>query len=670
MEAGYALRPGNQSVRKVTEILQSTDGDSEQTYIDFYIQKLSEMVKDKQRSSIVPQIWSVVTLFLRCPLDRWEYYAPWFSLIQAAFNTSDSSTKQEANYAWNRYVYLSLADGKAPPKVFNALCQPFLSQLRRKLSIKQPEESTKMRRTVISGACNLLYYAFRPGHDRSPLPEVIWDATVQPLVSQLVGLDGTREPQSDDVMQASRILVGLLDVATPVVWREDRIMDLPPVRPDELPSIESKWIRKNSERIFKAVGPIIEMKFLDLANKESLAYRLWQALLGSVAAASAKDIKVSEDTLKFLASSFSLLSLVWSKGCQGDEAILTQKFFPSVRNFVKVLFDALGMLPFTEKKLSMTVANVFVPVATPSQRLNQPEKPQGVVRNPLQHLFSILCTMPPGAADDEHFADFFQSVFDIFLIGKNAKSRLGVCRELSLLLPQNTLSPYAVWILEASAVRLALETPEDLSAPRIGKLPGPEFREVVSLLERGLVSHPNLPFSHWHALFEYFSGRVAREFGDAGRAIVIVEPLAKLMLSNISFDSAKLCTKSVKTTQSLFETARLPRDRQALDAAQRKIWGSPYAATKAGSSDPFDNLYRLGNLILSSCYENLRVTQTTDIASLLSVIATFLVALFPQTELNTVHKLQEGLSLWFQDEKAQLQLSDESPLSKSVSARL
>src|SRR5690606_20362153 len=139
--------------------------------------------------------------------------------------------------------------------------------------------------------------------------------------------------------------VGLLDVSTPFIWNEDRIRDLPPVQAEELPSIESKWIRKNSERVFKGLGPIMDKKFTDLANKESLTYRLWQAIVGSVAAASVKDIKVSEDTARFFACTLGLLSQIWTKGCPDNDELLRSKFYPSVRNMIRVLVDNLGLLP-------------------------------------------------------------------------------------------------------------------------------------------------------------------------------------------------------------------------------------------------------------------------------------------------------------------------------------
>ncbi|KAL6863155.1 hypothetical protein ACO1O0_003399 [Amphichorda felina] len=665
MDAGFSFRPGHQMMRRVAEILQTSN--ETQTYIDFYISRLFEMVKDKQRSAAVPQIWSVITLFLRCPLDRWEYYAPWFSLIQAAFNTSDSQTKQEANYAWNRYVFLSLMDNKPTPKLLATLCQPLMSQLRRKPSAKQPEESKKFRGTVIKGICNLYYYAFRPGSERNSPPEISWDTAVHPVLSQLLGLDGAREPQPDDIHQASRILVGLLDASTPSVWNEDRIRELPPVAPEELPSIESKWIRKNSERLFKSFAPIMNKKFMDLANKENLTYRLWQAIVGSVAAASAKDIKVSEDTARFFACTFGLLSETWARGCPDNEELLVSKFYPSVRNFIQLLVDGLGLLPFTEKRLSMTVSNTFEPVATPSHRPDRSDKPRGVVRTPLQHLFMMLSSVPEGGSDNEAFSDFFQSAFEPFFVRKNEKFRLELRRELLCLVPQNSLSPFALWDLGAQAVQLSLSASEPQTSSTSQKLLGPEFREIASFLERGLTSHPNLPSKSWLALFEAFSQRVTVEFGDAGRAIVVIEPLAKVLLDELRPNSTPPSSRTLDAARAVFSVAKFPRDRLALDVATRRLWGTPASVAKGGPSDPFDNLYKLGNLTLSRCYDRLNELEpATTIAPFIESVGTFLAQAYASTGFKTLFKLQDGLSLWFQDEKAQLKLKNDTPLCNSL----
>lgn len=663
-EAGFALRSEKQLMRKASEIFQTTNED--QAYIEFYIQRLQEMLKDRPSASAVPQIWSAIILYMRCPLERWQYYGPWLTLVQSAFNTADFPTKQEANFAWNRYIYLTLADSKDTPKNLGTLCQPLLSQLRRRANPKQLEEAVKLQRIVIGGVCNLYYYAFAPGNVKFP-PGSIWDIAVQPLLSQLISLDGKPEIPGDCLMQAGRILTSLVDVTTPRVWRQDRIMEATPAKPDELPPLDSKWVRKNCDKVFQTVGLLLEKRFLDLANKDSLVFRLWHALVGSIAAASAKDIKVSEDTAKFFAHALGLLSKMWLAGIPEADNSHGPAFLSSVKNFIEVLVKAQGMLPFTEKRLAMTIGNTFEPIATPSQNQRRPSS-QGTVRTPLQHLFCLLSSIPRGGADDEVLCDFFLSVFEPFFIGKATKARLELLNELLQLLPRASPSPYGPWVLAAQNFSLALEDSEATSGLiGGGKMLGPKYRDVTSLLERGLFGHPRLPLVRWFTLFERLSENVVQQLGDAGRALAVIEPLAKSLQDSLASSVEKPSAICLKAIRSLFDAAKLPRDKTALNTARQRLWGASVVAARAGSSDPFDNLYKLGNQALETFYGNSSAFDSdNDIVPFLESIKNFLVRCFSQSGVQVFTKVEAGLCMWIEDDKSCYEHGEELLLSKTV----
>lgn len=667
-EAGFSLRSEKQLTRRATEILQSTsDGEA---YIAFYISRLQEMIKDRQTSSAVPQIWSVVILFLRCPLERWQFYGPWLTLVQSAFNMTDSLTKQEANYAWNRYIYLSLTDTKIPPKVLGTLCQPLSSQLRRKSSPKQFEEALKLKRTVLGGICNLYYYTFAPGNEKYPA-DTVWDVAVQPIMSLLISLDGKPDIPGDCVMQASHLLVGLLDIATPRVWRQDRIMDLPPVKADELPPIDSKWVRKNCEKVLQPVGAILEKKFLDLANKESLAYRLWQVLVGSIASASAKDIKVSEDTAKFIACTFGLIAKVWSAGVPGTDESTAAKFFASMENLIAVLVQGLRVLPFMEKKLSMT-SNAFEPIVTPSHRSDQPESTQGVARIPVLHLFHMFATPPKGVEDDEDFSTFFSSVFEPFFKDRPRKARLELARDLLHQLPRNSTAPFAPWTLAAQNLSLLLDgsSGPSLTISSTEQLLGPVYREIVSLLDRGLISHPKLPAVQWDSLFKKVCEHAKSQAGDAGLALSVVEPLAKALadavLPNASALQPQQLDMAVQASSLLFQVANLPRDAHAVEAARRRLWGTALTTAKGNTADPFDHLYKLGNSCLEFLYSNdAQGLVTAERPAFLEFVTGFVQRSGANYGIKVLKKLQDGICVWIVDESSRLSDKD-SDVSKAA----
>ncbi|RDA86404.1 hypothetical protein CP532_6475 [Ophiocordyceps camponoti-leonardi (nom. inval.)] len=656
-EAGFALRADKQLFRKAADVFKAADG--EELFIDFYIQRLQCMIKDRQAAISVPQIWSVVILFLRCPLDRWNFYVRWLTLVQNAFNATDNLVKREANYAWTRYACLSIIDGRAAQRTIDTLLQPLLIQLRRRTS---PEEASKLRRAIMGGVCSLYYHMLAQNNEKYP-NEFIWDTAVQPVVISLTTVDNFE----DCMMLAVRILVGLLDVSTPrPCWNADRIMDSTPLTPEDLLPIDSKWVRRNCERIFQTVGPVLEKRFTDLANKDSIVYRLWLALVGSVATASAKDIKMSEETTKFLACTLDLLAKLWAKGCAEDDDSGRRIFSTSVKHFVQLLPDGLGVLPFTEKKQS--TSPTFETAATFLQRAEKGERASAVSRTPLQHLFLTLSSVPPGFADDQELADLFRSLFEPFLQGRTGRARAELARELMQLLPQNTLSPYGPWLLAAESMKLYLERSVTDPGTNSEKFLGPEYREMVSLLDRGLTYHPSLPPIHWKQFFDVVSTSVLKELGDAGRALVVVEPLAKSILDNGLGSSMMPSDMSIRATTMVFDAANLPRDRKALDAARSRLWGAPLVAVQGTPSDPFDNVYKLANLVMSTLYEKFAdVGSHTEIHRLVKSVVSFFERCWSVSLVKSIAKLQHGLCSWIQDEKSQLRLHEASSLPATLS---
>ncbi|KAJ2970735.1 hypothetical protein NQ176_g8043 [Zarea fungicola] len=670
-EAGFSLRSEKQLMRRATEILQTTS--EGEVYIAFYISKLQEMIKDRQTSSAVPQIWSVIILFLRCPLERWHYYGPWLTLVQSAFNMTDNLTKQEANYAWNRYVYLSVTDNKVSPKVLGTLCQPLSSQLRRKSTTKQLEEASKLKRTVIGGICNLYYYTFAPGNEKYPA-DTVWDVAVQPILGLLVSLDGKPDIPGDSVMQASHLLVGLLDTATPRVWRQDRIVDLPPVKADELPSIDSKWVRKNSEKVLQPVGAILEKRVLDLANKESLTYRLWQVLVGSIASASAKDIKVSEDTTKFIAWAFSFIAKIWSTGVPGTDETAASKFLASIENLVSVLVNGLRVLPFMEKKLSMT-SNSFEPILTPSHRNDkQEEYTQGLARIPVLHLFHMFSLPPNGIADDEAFSSFFSSVFEPFFKGRPQTARHELAREMLHQLPRNSRIPFAPWTLAAANLSPLLDANSESptsSVPSSDQLLGPVYREFVFLLDRGLLSHPNLPATQWAALYGKVCEHAKSQTGDAGLALAVIEPLAKALadpvLGNVNAFQPQQLVMAIQASSALFGLAQFPKDAHAVEAARRRLWGTALTTAKGNSADPFDHLYKLGNVCLNFLYQTaMESVPVKESISFLDCVTRFLHSSDATNGLRILSKLQDGICVWILDADSRLSQDNAKAVFKAM----
>ncbi len=646
LEAGFSTGKDKQLTRKVADIFSLTLEDK--TYLKYYEERLELMVKDKNLSASVPRIWTAVILLLRMPLDKWEASKSWLRIIQSCFNSGDFQTKTEANFAWGRLIYLASLEERTFYKNVVTLRQPLETQLRRKPTSKKEEE---IRRAVLGGICNLFYYEFKPTTNLALL-DAHWDNGVEPLLVKL--LDPKPEDSQERLAEASKILSGLFDCTTKRVWKEERVTDNVIVRPEELPPIDSKWLRRNASRVFALVGPILEQTFLALADKMSATSRLWETLLASVASAASKEIKVSLDTASFVAYAFNVLRKVWQRGLPLDEYSSTKSslFLSAMREFLEVMIKSLSLLPFTERMLSVDKQNTFVPIATPSSRTN---KHQGPPKSPLHHLFSILSTLPPGFSDDSDFSQFIMDAFSPFFLGKDEQVDKNFAQELLSSIPMDALSPYGPWQLAAERTRKWLEPKENIrqtGGPGSQPFAGYDLREIVKIIERGIRSTPNLPWDLWQALFSSLVKRTQAEAGDAGVAIAIVEPLAKVTLDQFTGrGSSGVTVNTIKCVVEVLSVATQPRDRHAVDAARRRLWGTPSAGSKSSSVDTFYTLYRVVNTALEYMYNEFDLGTSELAMSLLAEAGMFVGRCNIELIGRTVIALQDGIAFWVQDER-------------------
>ncbi|KAI1799135.1 Rap1-interacting factor 1 N terminal-domain-containing protein [Daldinia bambusicola] len=673
LEASFTVGKEKQLYRKITEILQLQV--DETRYIEYYTDRLMKMTKDKTESSSVPQVWSVVILLLRCPVDRWEFFGPWLEIIQRCFNSGDYHTRLEANYAWNRLVYALHLNETSFSKTLVTVCQPFISQLKRKSNSKQSDE---LRKVVIGSVCNLYYYAFKPNLDATHVDNY-WDACVKPLIQQMAFPEADAKQceklatmPSDNLTQAILILTGLFNSSTPRIWKEDHVAENPLVKSDELPALDPKWVRRNVARVFYVVEPILQKTFLNLGNPESVSYKLWRTLVSAVAAAASKEVKVSTDTAAFMAYAFSVLARIWSRGLTDSdvEPESQQRFLDATQAYLWTIIESLGLLPFTEKLLSLNKQNSFIPVATPSHRSG---RGQGSTRTPLHHLFSILSTLPPGIPDDDSLLNLIRVVLDPFIISRSSShGKTELAREFIQTLPTDVLSPYGPWVFISDILSLSLDNSQSshLSISS-GSDPAPighEYREIVKHLERGIKSTPNLPWEHWESLFELLSTRVSAEAGNSGLAIVVIEPLAKHFVEFYSLPSNDVISSThCKASIGLISSATHPKDRQALDGARRRLWGTSIAGPRSASFDPFDNLYRLANHLLEASYLHMDQYSTDEIiVNLLTEIGSFLMRCNRSLVFKSITHVQHGIALWIQDANAQYSSTESTTVSQAV----
>ena len=626
LDAGFSIGHDKRLSRKVMEIFNATSEDKQ--YIDFYREKLDSMAKDKRESATVPDIWSAVTLLLRTPLVSWDGSKAWLGILQSCFNSPDFPTKINANRAWCRLVYIMNQDEGSFRKALPVLIAPLISQVRR----RGPGKTTIELRTTVWGAiCNLFYYALKPSSSAASL-DIFWDGSVKPIVAAL--LDPKPEAANDNALQASLILRGLLDCMTLRGWKPDHIISSPLVKPEELPQIDPKWVRSNFRRVFNAVGPILTKGFLELSDSDSTTFKLWEALVTTVASAASKEIKVSKETGAFVAEALGVLREIWACGpTTGDSQSNSATFLLSTKSFLGLMIDSLGHLPFTEK----------------------PGKTHVLQKAPLYIMFSMLSDPPPGISDNEDFADFFTSLFSPFLDSKSDKARMDLAQDLLSVIPMESPRPYGLWVLVSKSISAWLGPGHNShgSTASGNDIPlGNDYREIVRVLERGIRSAPNLPWDRWESLFYSLFERVRDETGDAGFALVAIEPLSKALLDQLSLRSGEALSKNqVRCVTELLSVATHPRDRQAFDAARRRLWGTALAGGRASSFDPFDHFYNAVGETFEKLYDCYNPDDSDTILRLLKEMVGFFDRCNAQLFLKALAGLQDGFLPWFRDGK-------------------
>lgn len=657
LDAAFTLNKDRRLVGRALNLLNLSLEDKK--YVEHIAERLRAMLLNKEESIFVPRVWSVITLFIPDP-DKWGDFKSWSKIIQRSFNHSNIQTKKEANLAWSRLTYRLFLDRRLDLR--SAMClarDPLLAQLKRKV----------VRDSVLGAIRNFYYYAFRPDMNLRVLDDA-WDLGVTPLLERLIGND---QEDKANITQAAAILTGLVDCRTRRVWRQDRITDTTLIKDDELPAIESKWIRANSHRVFDLASPVLEKGFAEISVAGSSFQNFWIALVQAVAAASTKDVKLHDDTAKFVAKALTFLLGVWTKGPDSGvsgKPCTASEFLHSAREFVLILIQGLGLLPnpFTDKHFVLTKEYQFNVQAAASKR---PGKSHGLRRLPLHHIFYFLSNLPAGIPDDDSTVRFFESTFAPFFKDKSEEAQADLAHELLRLLPVDAFIPYGAWVMCAAKISVPLEHSRHNflgSSSASGSNLGPEYRDVVKILERGLKSNSNLPSEHWARLFQALRSRVRNETGDAGVAIAVVEPLAgaiKDMVSNEKMDVIHL--NLLDAAVEILRVSCQPRDKQAVDAARRRLWGTSSSAIRQSSFDPFDNLYKVIDSVLGKLYASVGSYEPARVAQLLDEIRYFFDRSNVQLQLRALVAMQVGLVHWFKDNDHRITRTDLPVVAEAVS---
>lgn len=331
--------------------------ENENTTIEAHAcKRLRAMIAKAEDTLQVPQIWATVLLLAvnaNDNVDDWSSLRScWLDVIQRCFNCSDTAVRIQANFAWNRLVCLGRPH-EASDSLASLLGKPVDIQVNRSGNDKQGRTS---RLSALSSYCNLLYYAFRPKATHKQYTRSWNEYIVKVMRGSFF------EKSSANADFACKVFMALSwhSSRTTKVWKEARAHDNAAVEPEELPTIDAKWLRRNCGtvlRMFKLI--FAHGSWVQNATTEyGLVAGAWKHFAKALGEAARKEIKASTETVQACAYVVGLVQQLWQEGpaavnSNNDDVDSLEERLSFV---LRVLIAEIGPSPFADVLGSSSVS--------------------------------------------------------------------------------------------------------------------------------------------------------------------------------------------------------------------------------------------------------------------------------------------------------------------------
>ena len=644
MDAGLLLGTTGSVTHACLEIFNGALPEGKKV-IEYLAVRLIEMLKSKEDGVHVPQIWSVVILFLRSrrrQLEGWEHMKIWVGVIQRCFNSSDPQIKFQANIAWNRLIFAVNLDTSTCESMVKMLRQPIVSSLERKDSDKNSKQAKQIAR---SSYCTLLYYAFRPASGHVQLDKY-WDFYVAQVLPSCFAVTKT------EVDYACNILIALFaGHGKPKLWEENRANVNGPVKPEELPCLDSKWVRLKTPSVLHIFEKLLDVADWSIGKDQEVPIMLaWRSFMTALGNAGSKEVKVSMDSMNSIAHVFNTMKHILDRDRLGKcgAAILKQPNpFEKVRYLLNEAVAKVGNIPFMERRIIMTSQNFFEAAETPSSRSS---RDPSSLNSPVNHLLSLLLTSVRDEQIDSSYIETIKAVMQIPLQSATTRrTQLAALRNLARLISvDNTFNNKACMIFwkllaEAASLAMTLSPHSDLhdSSPQH---PGHDFREAVKLLELGIL-HVSVCIPTWCELHDCIASALREEIGNESIILIMTEPLAGLVCNEVETRDEDLLPFALP----LMKTIYWPQSAHLMERAQKLLWGVVHAPHKGTSVDPFDKVYSLINALLLSAYHKIADLPSQHLNELLSTVTQMIKSCPSVLQSSILSSLEHGLAVWIED---------------------
>ncbi len=657
LEAGLALGTTSTVSQACIDVFNRISPEGRKV-IDLLTFRLNEMVASKEDGIHAPQICSVAILFLRSrrrQIERWEHLKTWLQIIQRCFNSSDAHVKFQTNMAWNRLVFAVNPDISTSSSMVKMLRQPLVSQLSRNTNDKHSKNAKHIAR---SSYCNLLYYTFRPVPTHAQLDQY-WEE----YVSQII--PSSFSASKSDMNHACEILAALFKSTAPKVWDENRANTGVPIKAEDLPCLDSKWIRQRAATILTTFDKMLDATDWQLDTAEEAPIVLaWRNFTAAVGEAGTKEVKVSMESLTAVAQILTTIKRLWERSLRQQEAAEDRDVLQTIQRVGLLIHEAvtkIGSMPFTERRLVQSSRDTFEAAETPSTRSG---RHQGPLNSPILHLLHMVSSGVGDGPVSQAYQDLVGSLVHIALQSATfRRSKLGVLRDMARLISTegepHSPAKLSLWRFIAEATRSAITVPMSIDnhndSPQYA---GHDYREAIKILEVGLQLNAVENLDAWLSLSNAIIGLLHNEVGDGGVILIFTEPLAHAVIQNGRYACNDFL---LNCATAILNTVTWPQSRQVMERAQKVLWGTSLALHKAQPLDSFNNLYMMVNNLLSDMYQQLESEGSATMISFLAAVTTFISLCPLSLKVILLKRIQQGLGLWVEDAKGLMTHSRSDP---------
>lgn len=594
----------------------------------------------------VPQIWGIIILLLRdkkSSLDQWEYFKDWLFILQKCFNCSEPAIKSQAILAWNRFVFAISPHEMTSRSVLKSLSRPILIQFERK---KHESFWTSPNQLSLCSYYNLLYYGFRPSASYQQF-DMVWQEFLELPSSKVFSMIPAL---SDRTAQA---LSHLMWSSQAKVWSEFKVNESDKFEPEELLSLDCKWIRSRINMVLGVFESIFKSSVWDdLAVERSNIAVAWVGLSKALSHASSKEITPSTEAMHAVASVLGLLRRLWdnipaSLNALGDKC--NDKFYERFRFLSTTMISMIGSISFTEKLLLKNADETFQAANTPQHRHTTSNANLG---SPILHLLRLISKVSTVADPSSSYMHLVEDTLEVACNGKTSRgSRLELLRQCAeFYLPEGVAQPgqgrfcEAIWKVVATFSATCLRHFPNKFAKEHDAFAFRDYENVVKVLSSGL-SFPGA-FSEWGQLLDSLVCVMKTEVDNTNIATSVIDPVAERMIKRQTWDSYLMSAK-------LFDYAPCESYCREDDTNMKRN-DTTNPISESGSSQSSFALVRLAYRIFEEAYTKSYPLENLGFADFLESFASFLSRGPLSLRARVFEDLQQPFSTWLNDKNHKL----------------